>query len=483
MKMKLAVLPLAAALLVACGGGGGGGGDEPPKFDPNNAVLINEDLATGDRLVAFDVKSGARMDLDSGSLGNYQGGRMIGSQAIFSRTQSSQGFDDTDLFAIDLRTGVKTQLTQGAGQDTIKGIAGDRVVFERLFEDGNIDVLSVDLSGQLRPLSASGASVDKVAAIIGNRVFVEETLSASGTQVLSTILADGSTSLTNVFSATGLRADFRAVVGDRVIFQVTDNAASPQTSLESSDLDGGNNEVLANVNIVSNGTVITNTFVGALSNGRILFKRNRAPATGAATIEYSTIGTRGAAPLLLNIGSGEQDVHVVDGRIFSLEPDAGGVEQVFEVFEATATKSQLTTTTVSSVFKHGVDSAVIPGGLMILQREFPTTADDVFALPLGSGAQEIPLAVQLGNESFQRLESGHALIARGNELHSVAIDGSSTQRILPAASGSVRFEGRRGDRLIVRQNAATGSSRDLVAVDLDGKNPVVLSGASPSLVD
>jgi hypothetical protein len=204
---------VAAALLVACGGGGGSGGDgggpvgnPPPSLPAATLMLIDEQNDDGTHsLFVVDTAradSAGKLLLDQGGLARYQG-RIAGERAVLRRVLATEPGDDeepidADLYSVALDGSDLRQLTSGPAFDSVRGVAGNRVVFNRrsapLLPSADDDVMSMGLDGSdLRPLAADPARRETVSRLAGDVVIVSSRLPAEQNDLdLHAVKADGS---------------------------------------------------------------------------------------------------------------------------------------------------------------------------------------------------------------------------------------------------------------------------------------------------
>jgi hypothetical protein len=493
--VKTGLAFVCSSLLAACGGGGGGGGDgDGPVVDPAPqpaATLMLIDEENDDASHSLFVVDTARADssskrlLDQGGLTRYDG-RIVGERAVFSRVIATAAGDDsepidTDLYSVKLDGSDLRQLTSGPGFDAINGIAGERVVFNRFVT--SLDVMSVKLDGNdLRPLAADPARVETVSMMAGDVVVVSSRSSTDFDNTdLHAVKADGSAPGMPIAESSFAEAA-KDVIGERIVFET--RLAGPngvESDVHSLRLAG---DRLADLAATPGDN---ERYAGRL--GDRVFIQARTPSGSGVAVDFITSVNADGTDKIAAFVPGATFAGVTGERLV-FNRSLNGVNQLLSVrADGQGGEVQLTANSRPSFF------AGTAGEAVIVVRSQPlgnTSLFDLQAVRLtDSGVQEVPLATSNDEERFQGAANGRVLFERlaskpggteRRELYSIAIDGSGLRRLLADSTESEFVEAQRDNgRVIVRRTlpAASGSSglKELVAVGIDGSNPVVLSAA------
>jgi hypothetical protein len=245
-RHRMSRLVMAVSLAAVLGACGGGGSEAPaPRFDPSPVIDVAPLVLTYEQqddgtyaLFQVNVHSGVKVTLDQGAKAPYTG-RIIGERAFFVRAltvdEATGAVADSDLLSVRLDGADMKRLTSGPERDHRMLPMGDRLVFSRVrYLPGNqqtSDVMSARLDGSdLRELAAD-PDLNELVMVesAGDVVVIQAT--ANGKQLLSTRRADGSLPAVPIAGVGNLQT-FRALVGDRMIFTTPGKVFS-------SRLDGG----------------------------------------------------------------------------------------------------------------------------------------------------------------------------------------------------------------------------------------------------
>jgi hypothetical protein len=489
-----------AALLAACGGGGDGGGDpvvNPPPSPPPSATLMLIDEQNDDDTHSLFVVDTARADgggkrlLDQGGLAPYNG-RIADERVVFRRIVATAAGDkdepiDADLYSVALDGSDLRQLTSGPAFDSIGGVVGDRVVFNRrsapLQPPTDDDVMSIKLDGSdLRALAADPARRESVVRLAGDVAIVSSRLASEQKNLdLHAVRADGSAPAVLIAASPAVET-VKDVIGERVVFE---------------SLVSGNGSVLRDVHslrLSGNGLIALaatpaddESFVGRLGD-RVFIQARTTSGSGVSVDFIASVNADGS----------DKNAALVPGATFEglagerliFRRQVNDVSQLFSVAAADGSgEVQLTSDSRSSSL------AGVVGNTLIVKRTQPlgnTALEDLHAVS-ASAAQELPLATSLDNERFVGSANGRVLFERAvprpgqninrRELYSVGADSSGLRRLLADSTDEDEALDalRDGSRVIVRRtqpsSAGSGGLQDLIAVDIDGSNPVVLSTA------
>jgi hypothetical protein len=482
------------AVMTACGGGDGGdGGAAPPAppAPPSTATLalIDEENDDGSHsLFVVDTvraDSGSKRLLDQGGLTRYDG-RIVGERAVFSRVITTAAGDDsepidTDLYSVKLDGSDLRQLTSGPGFDAINGIAGERVVFTRFVT--SLDVMSVKLDGnELRPLAADPARAETVSMMAGDVVVVSSRSSTDFDNTdLHAVKADGSAPGVPIAESSFAEAA-KDVIGERIVFET--RLAGPnglESDVHSLRLAGDRLADLA-------ATPGDNERYAGRLGDRVFIKARTVSGSGVAVDFITSVNADGTDKIPAFVPGATFAGVTAERLVFNRS--LNGVNQLFSVAaDGQGGEVQMTSNSRPSFFAGTAGEAVI---VVRSQPLANTSLFDLHAVRLtDTGVQEVPLATSNDEELFQGSANGRVLFARlasnpgggqRTEIYSIAIDGSGLRRLLADSTESEFVEAQRDNgRVIVRRTlpAASGSSglKELVAVGIDGSNPMVLSAA------
>jgi hypothetical protein len=510
----LAAASAALTTVAACGGGSDAevaasramsaqaASSDPSAAQPRHALaLVDERNADGTHSLFLvdtlrDDRASRRL-LDHESLSSYEG-RIVGDRVIFSRTVAvAPGTGnplDADLYSVGLDGAGLTQLTSGPALDELQGIVGERVVFNRRFGSPqspvNQDVMSIRLDGtELRPLANNPARAESASRLVGDVVLVHSRLITSdfnqSNPDLYAVKADGSTAAAPI--ATSQAAEFfQAMVGEQVVF--AHNIPGPNGwtlhRLYSRSLTDGAFNVLADAPDQDH------RYVGHIGE-RVFISARKVTAAGAGPEFISSVNADGSDKIPVLVPNAYLQTVLGDRLIFSREWE--GVQLFSVAASGQDDRTQLTFASQPSTV------VGVAGETLIIDRAQPSGSillRDLHALHLGpTGAQEVPLATNADSEYYEGTAAGRVLFTRWlppnrRELYSVALDGAGLLRLLADSPGSEFVEAVRGSRrVIVRRSMTPGGGpnalEQLVAVNIDGSNPVVLSNtrSSVELVD
>jgi hypothetical protein len=490
------------ALVAACGGGGGRDGDpvvNPPP--PPSATLMLIDEENDDNTHSLFVVDTARVDggskrlLDQGGLARYDG-RIAGERVVFRRIVATDPDDaeepiDADLYSVALDGSDRRQLTSGPAFDSLRGVAGDRVVFNRrsapLQPPTDDDVMSIKLDGsELRALAADPARRESVSRVAGDVVIVSSRLASEQNNLdLHAVRADGSAPAVPVATSPAVET-VQDVIDERVVFESrVSGAGSVLRDLHSLRLSGSGLIALAAT------PADDERFVGRLGD-RVFIQARTTSGSGVPVDFITSVNSDGGDKIAALVPSATFAGLTAKRLIFSRT--VNNVSQLFSVAAGDGSgEVQLTSNSRSSFLAGVIGDTLVVGRTQPLGN---TALQDLHAVS-ASAAGEVPLATSLDNERFVGSASGRVLFERavpmpgqpGNrrELYSVAADSSGLRRLLADSTDQDEdFEALRdGSRVIVRraQPAADGSAglQQLIAIDADGSNPLVLSTARRSV--